>query len=58
MGTEKSSILLCDIKVLCTLFVCDIGKHNRMYQNKLAQDITENNNNNNNNYYYYYDNGR
>jgi len=47
MRTEKCSTLLGDIKLLCTLFVCDKGKHNRMYQNKIARDITENNNNNN-----------
>lgn len=37
------------------LFVCDIGKHTRMYQNKIAQDITENNNKKKikNNYYYF-----
>jgi len=47
------------MKVLCTLIVCDIGKHNRMYQNKIAQDITKNNNNNNNLLLllFYYDNG-
>jgi len=54
MQTEKCSTILCDIKVLCTLFVCDIGKHNRMYHNKTAQDITEKNNNNNYYYYYYF----